>query len=104
MVDKDAAAALTASELGADFLVILTAVEKVALNYGKLDQTWIDTLTADEAREYIRQGQFAPGSMQPKVEAAIDFVESGPNRKALITLLETAREGLEGKTGTIITA
>ena len=104
VVDKDAAAALTASELGADFLVILTAVEKVALNYGKLDQTWIDTLTADQAREYIRQGQFAPGSMQPKVEAAIDFVESGPNRKALITLLEKAREGLEGKTGTIITA
>lgn len=104
VVDKDAAAALTAAELDADFLVILTAVEKVAINYGKLDQQWLDSMTVAEAKKYLEEGQFAPGSMQPKVEAAISFVESGPNRKALITLLEKAKDGLEGRTGTIITA
>ena len=104
VVDKDAAAALTAAELDADFLVILTAVEKVAINYGKLDQKWLDSMTADEARKYLAEGQFAPGSMQPKVEAAVAFAESGPGRRTLITLLEKARDGLEGRTGTIITA
>jgi len=81
-------------------LIILTAVEKVAINFGKPDQKGLDDLTPAMAREYIAQGQFAPGSMLPKVEAALSFAESKPGRTALITLLEKARDGIEGKTGT----
>ena len=80
-------------------LVILTAVEKVAINFGKPDQKGLDTLTPDEARKYIDEKQFAPGSMLPKVQAAMSFAESKPGRVALITLLEKAAEGIEGKTG-----
>ena len=82
--------------------MILTAVEKVAVNFGKPDQRGLDVLTPAEAREYIAQGQFAPGSMLPKVEAAVQFAESKPGRTALITLLEKARDGIEGRTGTRI--
>lgn len=103
VIDKDAVAALMAEQLEADFLVILTAVEKVAVNFGKPDQEWIDTMTVEQARIYAKDGQFAPGSMLPKVEAAIAFAESGPGRRSLITLLEKAGEGIEGKTGTTIT-
>ena len=81
-------------------LIILTAVEKVAINFNKPDQKGLDDLTPDEAREYIAQGQFAPGSMLPKVEAAVKFAESKAGRTALITLLEKAKDGIEGKTGT----
>ncbi len=102
VIDKDFAACVLARQLEADALVILTAVEKVAVNFGKPDQKWLDTLTPDQAREYIAQGQFAPGSMLPKVEAAVEFAESGPGRTALITLLERARDGLRGRTGTLI--
>ena len=104
VIDKDAVAALMAAQLEADFLVILTAVEKVAINFGSPDEKWIDAMTTAEARKYIEEGQFAPGSMLPKVEAAIAFAESAPGRRSLITLLEKAGEGMEGKTGTIITA
>ena len=83
-------------------LVILTAVEKVAVNFGKPDQKGLDALTPAEARAYIAQGQFAPGSMLPKVEAAVRFAESKPGRAALITLLEKAKDGIEGRTGTRI--
>ena len=100
VIDKDFAAELLAESLDADYLVILTAVEKVAVNFGKPDQLWLDELTPAEAREYIGQGQFAPGSMLPKVEACVKFAESKPGRTALITLLEKARDGIEGKTGT----
>ena len=86
--------------LDADMLIILTAVEKVAINFGKPDQKGLDTLTPDEARKYIDEKQFAPGSMLPKVQAAMSFAESKPGRVALITLLEKAAEGIEGKTGT----
>ena len=86
--------------LDADMLVILTAVEKVAINFGKPDQKGLDTLTPDEARKYIDEKQFAPGSMLPKVQAAMSFAESKPGRVSLITLLEKAAEGIEGKTGT----
>lgn len=103
VIDKDASSALMAEKLNADFLVILTAVEKVAVNFGKSDQKWLDTMTTEQAKVYCDEGQFAPGSMLPKVEAAIAFAESGPGRRSLITLLEKAREGIEGKTGTIIT-
>ena len=102
VIDKDFAACVLARQLEADALVILTAVEKVAVNFGKPDQKWLDALTPDQAREYIAQGQFAPGSMLPKVEAAVEFAESGPGRTALITLLEQARDGLSGRTGTLI--
>lgn len=100
VIDKDFASAKLAELLDADMLVILTAVEKVAINFGKPDQKGLDTLTPDEARKYIDEKQFAPGSMLPKVQAAMSFAESKPGRVALITLLEKAAEGIEGKTGT----
>lgn len=104
VIDKDFAAELLAESLDADYLVILTAVEKVAVNFGKPDQLWLDELTPAEAREYIGQGQFAPGSMLPKVEACVKFAESKPGRNALITLLDRAADGIAGKTGTVVSA
>lgn len=104
VVDKDFASSLMARDLDADLLIILTAVEKVAVNFGKPDQKDIDVMTVAEAEDYIHQGQFAPGSMLPKVQAAVEFVKSGPDRRALITLLEKAREGVSGNTGTLIVA
>ena len=102
VIDKDFASAKLAELLDADMLVILTAVEKVAINFGKPDQKNLDELTPEEARKYMAEGQFAPGSMLPKVEAAVKFAESKPGRTALITLLEKAKDGIEGKTGTAI--
>ena len=102
VIDKDFASECMAEQLDADMLIILTAVEKVAVNFGKPDQRGLDDLTPEEARKYIAEGQFAPGSMLPKVEAAVKFAESKPGRKALITLLEKARDGIAGKTGTVI--
>lgn len=104
VIDKDFAAAVLAKQLDADLLIILTAVEKVAIHFGKPDQQWLDRLTPESAREYIRAGEFAPGSMLPKVEAALSFAESKPGRQALITLLEKARDGIHGKTGTMVWA
>lgn len=100
VIDKDFASECMAEQLDADMLIILTAVEKVAINFGKPDQKDLDSLTPDEARKYIAEKQFAPGSMLPKVEAAVKFAESKPGRVALITLLEKAKDGIEGKTGT----
>ena len=102
VIDKDFASELLAEHLNADMLIILTAVEKVAINFNKPDQKWLDTMTPDEARAYMAEGQFAPGSMLPKVEAAVKFAESKPGRTSLITLLEKARDGIDGKTGTRI--
>ncbi|MDR2599915.1 MAG: carbamate kinase [Oscillospiraceae bacterium] len=102
VVDKDFASAKLAEELNADMLVILTAVEQVAINFGKENQKWISKMSVEDAKNYIKEGHFAPGSMLPKVEAALTFVESGLNRKALITMLEKAKDGLAGKTGTVI--
>ena len=102
VIDKDRSSALMAAELGADMLVILTAVEKVAINFGKHDQQWLSDLTPELARQYIAEGQFAPGSMLPKVQAAVEFAESAPGRTALITLLEKAKDGVAGRTGTVI--
>lgn len=104
IVDKDLVSAMFAWKIKADMLVILTAVEKVYINFNKPDQKGIDTMTAAQAREYIQQGQFAPGSMLPKVEACVKFVEAHPGGKALITALDHAAAGLRGETGTIITA
>lgn len=102
VIDKDFAAARLAEQLDADFLVILTAVEKVAVNFGKPDQQWLDELTPETAARYIEEGQFAPGSMLPKVQAALAFAQSGAGRSSLITLLERAADGIAGKTGTIV--
>ena len=102
VIDKDFASCTLAQQLDADCLIILTAVEKVAVNFGKPDQKWLDSLTPAQANAYAAEGQFAPGSMLPKVQAAVAFAESKPGRSALITLLEKAKDGIEGKTGTVI--
>ena len=102
VIDKDFASCVLAQQVEADALIILTAVEKVAIHFGQPGETWLDRLTPDEARKYIAEGQFAPGSMLPKVEAAVRFAESRPGRTALITLLEKARDGINGRTGTRI--
>ena len=104
VIDKDFAAELLAESLDADYLVILTAVEKVAVNFGKPDQQWLDELTPETAGKYVDEGQFAPGSMLPKVQAAVKFAGSKPGRSALITLLDRAADGIAGKTGTIVRA
>ena len=102
VIDKDFASCVMAQQLNADCLIILTAVEKVAIHFGKPDVKWLDDLTPAEAEKYIADGEFAPGSMLPKVEAALRFAQSGEGRTALITLLEKARDGVAGKTGTRI--
>lgn len=102
VIDKDFASGKIAEILDADYLIILTAVEKVSVNFNKPNQTDLDQMTIEEAYKYIEEGHFAPGSMLPKVKAAIKFVQSKPGRRTLITSLEKAKEGIEGKTGTII--
>lgn len=104
VIDKDFCSALLAEKVDADMLVILTAVEHVAVNFGKPDQKSLTNVTVDEMKQYIDEKQFAPGSMLPKVEAGIQFAESKPGRKTLITLLEKAKDGLAGNTGTTIQA
>ena len=95
VIDKDFAACTLARQLEADCLIILTAVEKVAIHFGKPNVEWLSYLTPARARAYMDDGEFAPGSMLPKVQAAV-------GRTALITLLEKAGEGIEGRTGTLI--
>ena len=104
VIDKDRASELLAEELDADFLIVLTAVENAMINYKKPDEKKLGDITVEEAKKYIAEGQFAPGSMLPKVEAAVKFAESKPGRVALITLLEKAKDGINGKTGTRIHA
>ena len=102
VIDKDFAAARLAEQLDADFLVILTAVEKVCINFNTPEQQELNSMTVAEAQKYIEEGQFAPGSMLPKVEAALAFAQSGEGRSSLITLLDRAADGIAGKTGTIV--
>lgn len=102
VIDKDFASEVLAEQLDADYLIILTAVEKAAINFGKPEQKWLDTISVAEAEQYCAEGHFAPGSMLPKVQAAMRFAESNPGRRALITLLEKARDGIDGKTGTVV--
>ena len=102
VIDKDFASCVLAQQVNADTLIILTAVEKVAINFGKPNQTWLDSLTPAEAKVYMERGHFAPGSMLPKVQAAVEFAESAPGRTALITPLEKAKDGVAGRTGTVI--
>ena len=103
VIDKDFAAELLAEKVDADILMILTEVEKVALDFGKPDQKDLSGMTLAEAAKYVREGQFPAGSMLPKVEAAMKFVRTYPDKKAIITSLDKAVEALEGKTGTVIT-
>ena len=102
VIDKDHASCLLAQQLDADLLIILTAVEKIALHFGTPQETWLDEISVEEARRYCDEGHFAPPSMLPKVQAGIAFAASAPGRTALITLLEKARDGVNGKTGTRI--
>ncbi|MEO2456525.1 DNA topoisomerase [Enterococcus faecalis] len=102
VIEKDFCSERLAEQVDADLLVILTAVEKVCINFGKENQEALGNVSTEKMKQYAQEGQFAPGSMLPKVEAAIKFAESKPGRKTLITLLEKAKEGLSGKTGTLI--
>lgn len=103
VIDKDRASALLARDVKADQLIILTAVDRVCVNFNKPDQRELSSMTLAEAREYIDQGQFAPGSMLPKVQSCMEFVQSSANGgTALITSLSRASEALNGKTGTIV--
>jgi len=103
VIDKDRSAALLAREIDADILLILTAVDKVCLNYNKPDQITLDNLTVSEANQYIEAGHFAKGSMLPKIEACLEFVNNNDGKKAIIGSLEKASEAINGTSGTIIT-
>ncbi len=102
VIDKDLASKRLAEDLDADILVMLTAVERVAINFGKPNQKNLDKVTVEEMKKYAEEGHFAPGSMLPKVMAAIEFAESKPGRKAVIASLDKAKEALKGESGTIV--
>ncbi len=102
MIDKDRASSLLAAELKADLLLISTAVEKVAINFNKPNQQWLDKMTLSEAKKFYAEGHFLSGSMGPKIEAMIAFLEANPKGMGLITEPETIVDALDGKTGTWI--
>lgn len=104
VIEKDLTAARMADMVDADTLLFLTGTEKVAINYKQPDEQFLDSLTASEAHAYMEQNQFEAGSMLPKIEASVEFVSARPGRKAIITDLSKAREAMDGKTGTMITA
>ena len=103
VIDKDFAAELLAEQVDADVLMILTEVEKVAINWVKENQQNLDHMSLKEAAGYVEEGQFASGSMLPKVEAAMKFARTYPDKRAIITSLDKAIDALEGRTGTVIT-
>ncbi len=103
VIDKDLAAERLAEDIDADVLVILTEVEKVSINYKKPNQKDLDLISVAQAEQYIKEGHFAPGSMLPKIEAAVGFAKSKSGRKAIITSLYKVVDALEGKAGTTIT-
>jgi carbamate kinase len=103
VIDKDFASACLAETVGADYLFILTAVDHVCINFGKPDQKELTAMTSGEAKRYLAEGQFAAGSMQPKVEAALRFVESGWGKRAVIASLEQAPRAMRNESGTLIT-
>ena len=102
VIDKDRSSALLADKIDADKLIILTAVDHVYVNYGKPDEKVLKTLNVAEAQKYMKEGQFAAGSMLPKIEACLSFVEGHPEREALITSLDGLDDALAGKVGTVI--
>jgi len=99
VIDKDLASAKLGEQIGADILIIATDVEKVALNYGRVDYKYLDKVSTADAKDYLKQGHFPPGSMGPKIQAVINFLESG-GEQAIITSIEKIKEALEGKAGT----
>ena len=101
VIDKDFASAKLAELIDADMLIILTAVDRVAINWGKPDQKSLEHMTVAEAEQYCKEGHFAPGSMLPKVQAAISFAKSG--HKTIIASLENAKDAIVGKSGTAVT-
>jgi len=102
VIDKDLASSVLANSIGADQLIILTYVEKVALNFNKPNQKWLDKMTVKEAKKYLKEGQFQPGSMGPKIEAAIKFLEKGEKR-VIITSINKLSKSLKENAGTLIT-
>ncbi len=102
VIDKDSSSALLAEIIDADIFVILTAVDRVMINFGKPDQQSIPKMSDTEAKAYIDEGHFPPGSMLPKVEAAIKFVNRKPDAQAIIASLENAADAIKGKSGTIV--
>ena len=102
VINKDRSSALLADKINADKLIILTAVDHVYVNYGKPDEKALKTLNVAEAQKYMKEGQFAAGSMLPKIEACLSFVEGHPEREALITSLDGLDDALTGKVGTVI--
>ncbi len=103
VIDKDLASERLAEDLGADILLILTAVDRVSINFGKPNQQDLERLSLEEAYKYIDEGHFAPGSMLPKIKAAIKFAESKEGRKSIIASLDKAKKALNEKSGTVIT-
>jgi carbamate kinase len=101
VIDKDFGSSLLATLINADMFVISTAVEKVAINYNKPDQKWIDRMTIEEAKKYMAEGHFAKGSMLPKIQAILRFLENG-GKQALITNPENIGRAMKGETGTLI--
>ena len=99
VIDKDLASAKLGEQVNADILIIATDVEKVALNYGRIDYKYLNRISTADAKEYMKQGHFPPGSMGPKIQAVINFLESG-GEQAIITSIEKIKEALEGKSGT----
>jgi len=99
VIDKDLASAKLGEQIGADILIIATDVEKVALNYGRVDYKYLDNVSTADAKDYLKQGHFPPGSMGPKIQAVINFLESG-GEQAIITSIEKIKDALEGKAGT----
>jgi carbamate kinase len=101
VIDKDFASGLLANSIGADLLLISTAIEKIALNFGKPDQVWLDRITVSQAEQYIHEGHFAAGSMLPKVQAIVKFLKEG-GKEALVTDPANIQSALRGETGTWI--
>ena len=101
VIDKDYASGLLANLIKADLLLISTAIEKVAVNFNKPDQRWLDKITVAEAEQLIDEGHFAPGSMLPKIKAIVKFLKDG-GKQALITDPPNMKRALSGKTGTWI--
>ena len=102
VIDKDKSSALLAANLKSEQLIILTAVDYIYINFGKDNQEVLTEVTVDEMKKYIDEDQFAKGSMLPKVEASLQFIENNPEGKVIITSLEKLDDALEGKVGTVI--
>jgi carbamate kinase len=102
VIDKDYASALLAASIGADLFLISTAIDKVALHFNQPNQQWIDEMTVAQARQYLSEGHFAKGSMEPKIDAIVGFIEAG-GKEALVTSPENIEKALAGETGTRIT-